>query len=358
VFSAASKLYFTVAGMAVLAGALFVVATGDRAGFTLLVIAGVVAVVLGVGVFAFVAPDPVGVPAGAAGDAAADGSVPAVSTGGRPAGADDPPRPSIWPIVAAVSLAMVASGAALTKALVFGGLLVAFTATICWFGQVWREHPSWTEAMTDRLNDRFVTPIALPVLVIALVGVGVISFSRLLLAVDKEVATLVALVAAMAILGACAFVASRPRMGRAGIGALATFSTVTLIAAGVAGAIKGEREFEHHGAHGDVIHLVAHHLAFEVHELELRFGKVKVELENHDPPGVQHNLAILPETGGEAVFRGEVVDGGGKITYEFESPSPGKYIFRCDIHPEQMKGVVLVSPDTSAGPTPAAPPGR
>lgn len=355
-FSAASKVYFTVGGSAVVAGALFAVATGDRGGFTLLMIAGVVAVALAVAAFVFVAPDPVAV--GGDGDEAdAEEEAPAPPAASRPAGAGDPPRPSPWPVGVAASVGLMAIGAALGKGLILAGLLVGIIATFSWLGQVWREHPLWTREMTDRLNDRFIIPIGLPGTVVALVGVGVVSFSRLLLAVNKEVATFVALVAAVAILGGCAFVASRPRMGRSAIGALAAFSGVTLLAAGVAGAVKGEREFPHEGGEEGAVVLVAKDLAFEVEELDLPAGKVVVDFENHDPPGVQHNLAILPDGGGEALFRGPLVDGGGKARYEFDSPPPGKYTFQCDVHPQQMKGPVLVTPDSSSGEKPAAPPG-
>ena len=341
-FSAPTKVYFTLAGLAVVSGALYVAATGDRSGFTLLVVAGFVAVALGVGVFAFVAPD-VALPA------AADAGEEPAGPPARPAGDGDPPRPSVWPVAAAVALGLLALGLSLSQAYLVAGALLATIAAFAWLGQVWREHPSWTRGMLDRLNDRFVIPIGLPGTVIALIGIGVVSFSRLLLAIDKTAASLVALVAALAILFGCAFVASRPMLGRSALGALATFAAVTVLASGVAGAVKGEREFEKHGDE-ETLHLKADDLAFDVEELDMKPGHVKIDFDNAD--GVQHNFSIYPDGGGEALFKGEIIAGGEHITYEFDAPPVGKYTFICDVHPQQMKGTVLVVADSSGGKPP------
>ena len=341
-FSAPTKVYFTLAGLAVLSGALFVAATGDRSGFTLLVATGLVAAALGVGVFAFVAPD-LALPAVA--EAGEEAALPPA----RPAGDGDPPRPSVWPAVGAVALGLLALGLALGKAYLVAGALLAVIVAFAWLAQVWREHPGWTRGMLDRLNDRFIIPIGLPGTVIALIGIGVVSFSRLLLAIDKNAAVLVAMVAALAILFGCAFVASRPELGRSALGGLAAFAAVMLLASGVAGAVKGEREFEVHGDE-ETIHVKADDLEFDLEELDLKPGHVKIDFENAD--GVQHNISIYRDGGGEPLFEGEIIAGGEHITYEFDSPPVGKYVFQCDVHPQQMRGTVLVVADSSAGKPP------
>ena len=342
-FSAATKLYFTLAGLAVVSGALFVAATGDRSGFTLLVAAGLVSTALGVGVFTFVAPEVVALPS--TGEAGEEPVPPPT----RPAGDGDAPRPSVWPVVTAVAFGLLALGLALGKAYLAAGVLLSVIATFAWFSQVWREHPGWTRGMLDRLNDRYIIPIGLPGTVIALIGVGVVSFSRLLLAVDKNAAVAVALVAALVILFGCAFVASRPQLGRSALGALAAFAAVMVLASGVAGAVKGERKFEKHGDE-HVIHVKADDLAFDIEELDLEPGPVKIDFENAD--GVQHNLSIYPDGPGAPLFTGKIIAGGEHTTYEFESPPPGTYVFRCDVHPQQMEGIVLVTADSSGGKPP------
>jgi hypothetical protein len=61
VFNAASKLYFALAGVAIVVGFGYVVGTADRVGFTNLVIAGLAAFALGVVAFAFVPREPLSV---------------------------------------------------------------------------------------------------------------------------------------------------------------------------------------------------------------------------------------------------------------------------------------------------------
>lgn len=352
-FSPATKVLFALAGWAVVSGVVYAAGSGDRDGFTLLVGAGVVAAALGLATFAFV-------DAGAA-VAAVDETAGADGRAQRPVDATDVPAPSPWPLVSAAAVGIFAVGAAAGKSVVVLGLLVSALAMFGWLAQVWREHPSWTQAMIDRLNDRFVVPIGLPATVLILVAVTVVSFSRLLLALPKEAATFVALLAAIAILFVCAFVASRPRMGAAALRALATFSAVLVLAAGVAGAVKGEREFHPAGGeHGeeDVVRLVAEDIAFAVAELKLpASAEVRIELDNRD--GVPHNLAILEDAGGRGVFRGEIIDGGKKHTYTVPPQPPGEYYFQCDVHPQEMNGRVVVAIEASepaeSGPMPPPP---
>jgi plastocyanin len=43
------------------------------------------------------------------------------------------------------------------------------------------------------------------------------------------------------------------------------------------------------------------------------------------------------------IFVGKVISGPKKIVYEFDAPAkPGKYFFRCDIHPKSMVGTFVV----------------
>lgn len=394
-FSPASKMCFSLGWWTVVAGAVYAAATGDRGGFTLLVAAGLAAATLGVAIFAFAGPD-VDV-------RVAEGAAPARVT----PQATEPAKGSPWPVGAAVALALLAIGAAI-PALMLLGIVAALVVTGGWLAQAWREHPAWTPEMTERINDRLVVPIGLPATVITLAGIGTVSFSRVLLAVSKEAAVWIALGAAIAILGACAYVASRPRMGRAALGALATGSAVLVLASGIAGAVKGERQFhaageagEHgaaagggeHGAPGgggehgapvgggehgaddehggkpegggdhgsadrggkekgadsDVITVVARNIAFDKQELDLpALTEIDLVLDNLD--SAPHNFALYRTEGGLPLFQGKVIEGHQKTTYRFTTPEAGIYHFQCDVHPAQMKGRAIVSPQSSVEP--------
>ncbi|MBW3615337.1 MAG: cupredoxin domain-containing protein [Actinobacteria bacterium] len=333
-FNAASRTYFILAGGAVVVGFGYVFTTGDRVGFTALVFAGVTAVALGIGVFGFTPPEPL-----PAGDEAAEPR--AVDT-------TDVPVASAWPLVGALAVAVLAAGLATDTSLIAIGLAFGVVATFAWFGQVWREHPSWTEEMNERLHDRFVVPIGLPGTIVVLAGIGVVSLSRLMLAISREAAPVVGSLIAFAILGGFYLVSSR-NLGRRALSTLAAVSAGLVLASGVAGAVMGEREF-HHPEAEDAFVLAAENVEFDKDELDFPAAtKIKLKFENHDD--VQHNFALLRDEGSEPIFRGPVIDKGETI-YEFTTPEAGTYYFQCDVHPAQMNGRVDVSVSASEAPKP------
>ncbi len=331
-FNAASKLYFTLAVAGIVLGFGYAVGTGDRVGFTNLVIAGVAAVVLAVGVFAFVPRE--ALPA-----------TPLEPAEARPGDATDVARPSSWPLLGALSIGLLAAGAALGGSLVLLGVVVGLVATFAWFGQVWREHPSWTQAMTDRINDRFVVPIGLPGTIFLLAGVGVVSLSRLFLAVPVDVAPVIGIVVAFALLGAFYLLSVRSP-GRSAVATLAAMAGFLVLASGVAGALKGEREF-HHKAHGAGIEVVAKDLAFSTDEIDLPADE-EVTINFINKEAVPHNIAIFDKKGGTPLFAGKILSTEGEIAYTFKAPPAGTYYFHCDVHPDQMEGQVIVAQPASA----------
>jgi plastocyanin len=58
--------------------------------------------------------------------------------------------------------------------------------------------------------------------------------------------------------------------------------------------------------------------------------------------GIPHNMAIFKDdTGGERLFKGELLDGPGQTTYEVPALPAGTFVFRCEPHPE-MNGTFIV----------------
>ncbi|HEX9969980.1 MAG TPA: hypothetical protein VGB03_07560, partial [Acidimicrobiales bacterium] len=203
-----SKLLFALAGLALALAAGYAVAVGERSGVALLVSAAVAACVLG-GTFLatrdtapFVAAD-------------APAPDPRATTPGAAA------RGSIFPLLAAVSVAVVAVGSAVGAPLGFAGLGVGIVVGLGWFGRAWSEHPTWTPRVRERVQYRFLVPAGLPVLMFALVLVIAVSMSRVLLAIDKDASTLVAFCVALALLTGFWVVASRPRLQSGVLTALA-----------------------------------------------------------------------------------------------------------------------------------------
>ena len=331
-FNAASKLYFTLAGAAVLVGFAYVVVTSDRVGFTNLVFAGAAAVGLGLAAFAFVPRESLIV-------AVDEPAEP------RPADTTDTAGATTWAVLAALALGLVAAGAAVDGTLIALGAAVGLIATFGWLAQAWREHPSWTQAMTDRINDRFVVPFGLPVMIFVLAGIGVISVSRLFLAVSATAAAIVGALVAFVLLGVFYLLSTRD-LGRPALTTVATVAVGFVLAAGVAGALVGEREFHHAGAGEHEFVLTAENLEFDKDALDLpAASEVTLRFENHEP--VPHNVSIYESEGGDVIFEGEILDAEGEVDYTFETPAAGQYWFQCDVHPDAMNGIVNVSEEAS-----------
>lgn len=241
-FSAFPLICFGLAAMAAAGGAGYGLAAGaDQGGSALLFVASAALGALGTVLVVLGQRDAVAV-------VAAD-APPEL----RPVATSDRARGSIWPFGAALAAALLAVGTAVGAPMVGVGVIAVALAALGWVAQAWREHPAWNPRLADRLNDRIVTPLGLPVAIFALAAIGVLSFSRLLLAVSAEGSALLAIAAAIMILAVFSLLAARPHIGKNGLALLAAFAVVAVIASGIAGAVAGEREF-HHADSGEAEH--------------------------------------------------------------------------------------------------------
>jgi plastocyanin len=335
VFNAASKLYFTVAGLAVIAGFGFVLGTSDRVGFTALVVSGLGSLALGLAAYAFVPREPL----------VAYVDEPAVA---RPVDTTDTAGASSWPVLGALAFGLIAAGVAVERWLLVLGIVVGLIAAFGWLGQVWQEHPSWTQEMVDRVNSRFVVPFGLPGTIFLLVGIGVVSLSRLFLALPKDVAPFLGAVVAFLILGTF-FLLSTRQVARPAVASLAVLGVALLLAAGVVGGLMGEREFgEGHGGEGE-IRIAAENTAFSTDSMDLPAAtEVTVVFENKE--SVPHNWSMYQSKGGDPIVEGEILNTPGSEEVSFTTPEAGTYYFQCDVHPDQMNGSVNVTEDASTEP--------
>ncbi len=60
---------------------------------------------------------------------------------------------------------------------------------------------------------------------------------------------------------------------------------------------------------------------------------------------VPHNFALYSDsTSAKKIFSGTIINGPATVTYTFTAPAvPGKYFFRCDVHPTVMFGTFVVT---------------
>ena len=326
----ASRAMLALAGIsAVLAGAYFL-SDGDRTGVVLLAFLAIAALLVALSTAGNAVPD------------VAPPLTPDAPPLGRTAVSAVVASGSGWPVVAALSATVLAVGAAVGDAVVVAGVLLVVVATAGWFARVWSEDPSWTRPVRQRVSSRLLAPVGLPLGGFLLAAVIAVSLSRILLAISKNAATIVALVAALAIFAACAWVASRPRLGSSVLVALSVLAGVSMVGAGIAGAVGGERHFEKHHEEKEPLVISAKDIKFSQDTIAVKAGEeVHLEFKNEDGETF-HNVAVYDGEGQDSkpVFNGEGFPGHGERTYVFRAPPPGTYTFVCDFHPN-MKGSLV-----------------
>ncbi len=92
------------------------------------------------------------------------------------------------------------------------------------------------------------------------------------------------------------------------------------------------------------INLTAKDYVFDATAITVPTGaNVTVNFDNMDS-GVEHNFAIYETSDGKMpIFVGDEITGPDKTTYNFVAPiKAGTYFFRCDDHPEQMRGDFII----------------
>ena len=331
----AAKYLLTISGAAALAAVIYGAAVGDRAGAFILGFASLAALIaalatIGTGVIDY--PDEPG-------EEGEEAPTPAVREPDRRT------RPSAWPALTALAAGTMAVGAAVGAPLVVAGALIALVPFAGWLGQVWREHPSWSPDLSRKMDDRLILPVALPVAMFLLAAFIAVAFSRILLAISKDAATAIAMVAATVILVACAFVASRPRLRSGAVTGLAVIAALAAGASGVVGAAAGERDFHEHEHKGIHEEIVATNTQFNTSRLEFPAGKdVTLDFHNEDHE-IFHNVSVYEgeptDPKARPLFNGKPITEG-EVAYEFKTPPPGTYKFACDFHLTNMVGELVI----------------
>ncbi len=97
-------------------------------------------------------------------------------------------------------------------------------------------------------------------------------------------------------------------------------------------------------APSSTVNLVARNIAFDLSTIIVPAGQtITVNFDNQDQ-SVPHNFAAyMDQFATTPIFVGQIITGPAKTTYTFTAPSrPGRYFFRCDVHPTTMTGTLVV----------------
>jgi len=211
---------------------------------------------------------------------------------------------------------------------------------------------------------RFKVPlvIAIPFGALLLIAVLAIGFSRILLSVPHDAATAIGIVMAANILGACAFLAARKRVGRASVvelGLVVLYPVIVGIAiaqfglageeeshaAGSEAAVEAEAPGGSAGGGGASGELVAEGTAWTTSELTFEANKPnEIDVVNEDP--VVHNMSIYSDDDAalakqDPLFKGDDVDGGATVTYEVDPLEPDTYTYICDYHTNMIGDLIV-----------------
>jgi len=151
------------------------------------------------------------------------------------------PTSSMWPLITAVGAAMVLFGT-ITNSLVFIlGIVVLLAALVEWSVLAWSEGASSDAAFNSAARKRLLNPIEFPILAAVGLGVVIFSFSRVMLAVNKDLGSALFIgIGTLVLLGGVLF-AFRSTLKRSLVTAICVIAAVGLVAAGIGGASVGKR---------------------------------------------------------------------------------------------------------------------
>ena len=157
--------------------------------------------------------------------------------------------PAPWPAVAALGAGVTIVGWSVGGILLYVGFGILGVALLEWMVQGWAERSTADPAYNKALRDRIMFPIEVPVLGFAGLGLVIITFSRVLLALpNKDASTIVAIGVATLITVTAFVVASKPRISSAALSWVLAIAAVALLAGGIIGGVSGERKTEEHHA--------------------------------------------------------------------------------------------------------------
>ncbi len=163
-----------------------------------------------------------------------------------PAAGTSGPLPAPWPAIGALGVAVTVVGLAAGGALLYVGFGIVAIAVVEWMVQGWAERATPDPDENTALRNRIMYPIEIPVLGLIIVGLVLLAFSRVLLALPKEGSTVAAIAVATTILLVAVVVAARPRISSTVLTVVLVLGAVALLGGGVVGAVAGERDIEEH----------------------------------------------------------------------------------------------------------------
>ena len=158
------------------------------------------------------------------------------------AATEDVPTSSMWPLITALGFVILLAGTVTTSAVFLLGVVVLLASLIEWTVLGWSERASSDKAYNASLRKRLLHPIEFPVIAAVGLGVIIVSFSQITLAISKDAGAIAFIVIGIAVLGAGVLFSLRPNLKRGIVIGISTLGAIGIVAAGIAGASAGVRD--------------------------------------------------------------------------------------------------------------------
>lgn len=156
--------------------------------------------------------------------------------------ATGPATRSFWPIIVALGTAMVLLGVATVPVVFVLGVAVLAGGGIEWMVTGWADRASADSRYNSLVREKILGGIEYPGLAAVVAIVIAFLFSRIMLAVSKNGATIIFIVVASVIFALGFVFSGRPGLRRKALTVVAPVAVAALAVAGVVSALSGERE--------------------------------------------------------------------------------------------------------------------
>ena len=155
------------------------------------------------------------------------------------------------PSLGALAFVLLLIGAATeSNGLIYAAIGVLVVVAFTWTLRTWAERATGDDETNAELYHRFIDPFRVPVISLLSIALVAIGLSRVLLAVSKVASVWVFGLVALLFFLVAILLALKPSSARWVTTAVVVIAAIAIVAAGIAGAVVGERDIEHHHSTG------------------------------------------------------------------------------------------------------------
>lgn len=156
--------------------------------------------------------------------------------------AADVPSRSMWPLVGAAGALLTLVGSITTPLYFILGLVVLAATLVEWVVQAWADRASSDPSYNAAVRKKILHPIEFPVLAAVGLGVIILSFAEIMLAIERSAGAVMFIVISSWVLAVGVVIAVRPNLRRGIVTVIAVIGSVAVVAGGLLGNASGMRE--------------------------------------------------------------------------------------------------------------------